>query len=114
MVNLDGSGITLHAWPFPDGDPPSPEIISDWMKLVSETMNVNKKDSESRTIALHCVAGLGRSPVMAAVALIEFGLEWQEAVELIRAKRRGAINRKQLKYLESYIPTSRNTCCVIS
>jgi protein tyrosine phosphatase type 4A len=49
---------------------------------------------------------------MAAIALIENGLDWQQAVDLIRKNRRGAINRKQLKYLENYVP-QRSSCCVI-
>ena len=88
---FDNTGIVLHAWPFPDGDPPPPAIIDDWMKLVDSTMNPNKdlpsNDNKRNSIALHCVAGLGRSPVMAAIALIEHGLDWQYAVDLIRSKR---------------------------
>lgn len=96
-------------------------------------------------MAVHCVAGLGRAPVLVSVALIELGLKYEAAVEMIRElvfnsidflniffsqskmyfiifcrKRRGAINSKQLAYLEKYRPKSRlknknghkNSCCV--
>ncbi|KAI8438875.1 hypothetical protein MSG28_011213 [Choristoneura fumiferana] len=76
----------------------------------------NKPES---AVAVHCVAGLGRAPVMVAIALIELGMKYEEAVETIRDQRRGAINSKQLSYLEKYRPKSRlkknghkNSCCV--
>ena len=41
------------------------------------------------------------------MALIELGMKYEDAIELIRQKRRGAINRKQLEYLASYKPKSK-------
>jgi protein tyrosine phosphatase type IVA len=39
---------------------------------------------------------------MVAIALMELGMTYDSAVELIRSKRRGAINQKQLEFLEKY------------
>lgn len=55
---------------------------------------------------------------MVAVALIELGYSYEDAVELIREKRRGAINAKQLEYLSKYKPqerlvTDRKKSCII-
>lgn len=58
-------------------------------------------------MAIHCVAGLGRAPVMVALALMELGMSYEEAVELIRSKRRGALNLRQLEFLEKYRPKHR-------
>ena len=66
------------------------------------------KDKDTPCIAVHCVAGLGRAPVLVAIALIEHGKEAVEAVSFIRERRRGAINAVQLAYLESYKPTRRS------
>jgi len=72
------------------------------------------------TIAVHCVAGLGRAPVLVAIALIEFAnMDAVEAVTLIRRYRRGAINEKQLSWLGQYKRNFRrtgdvNSCCAIS
>jgi protein tyrosine phosphatase type 4A len=55
------------------------------------------------TIAVHCVAGLGRAPVLVAIALIEMGMPPLDAVEFIRRYRRGAFNKPQIAYLVSAV-----------
>lgn len=54
------------------------------------------------TIAVHCVAGLGRAPVLVGISLIEAGMRPLDAVSFLRERRRGAINNKQLRFLENY------------
>lgn len=39
---------------------------------------------------------------MVAIALIEAGMNYLDAIEYIRHKRRGAINLKQLDFLSNY------------
>ncbi|GIX77757.1 protein tyrosine phosphatase type IVA 3 [Caerostris extrusa] len=90
-------------WPFDDGFPPPAKIVDDWFELLRNRF----KDDPNSCVAVHCVAGLGRAPVLVALALIELGMKYEDAVELIRQKRRGAINAKQLQYLEKYRPKSR-------
>ncbi|KAI6243886.1 hypothetical protein M3Y99_00055200 [Aphelenchoides fujianensis] len=58
-------------------------------------------------IAVHCVSGLGRSPLLVAIALMEAGMKFDDAIFLIRSQRRGALNEKQLEFLRSYKPTGR-------
>ena len=69
--------------------------------------------SHSPAIGVHCVAGLGRAPVLVCIALMHCGLSAHEAVQLVRKKRRGAINAKQLQFLEQYHPDSQTACCTI-
>lgn len=96
---------------FDDGTSPTKEIIQEWFKILRK----NFEENPECCIAVHCIAGLGRAPVMVAMAFIELGLKYEEAVELIRSKRRGAINAKQLAFLERYRPKGRlgtgNACC---
>ncbi|KAI2659380.1 Protein tyrosine phosphatase type IVA 1 [Labeo rohita] len=97
-------GIQVLDWPFDDGAPPSNQIVDDWLNL----LRVKFREEPGCCIAVHCVAGLGRAPVLVALALIE--------------KRRGAFNSKQLFYLEKYRPKMRlrfkdsnghrNNCCI--
>ena len=99
---------------FPDGERPPDEIISEFLALVDATFpGSGGGGSTPPTIAVHCVAGLGRAPVMIAIALIEKGMDAMSAVQYIRLKRRGAINALQLSYLESYVPRSKPKGCVL-
>nr|CAB3265272.1 protein tyrosine phosphatase type IVA 3 [Phallusia mammillata] len=97
---LAAKGIQVIDWAFDDGAAPPREVVDDWLKL----LKAHYKESPDNCIAVHCVAGLGRAPVLVALALMESGMRYEDAVELIRQKRRGAINSKQLQYLEKYRP----------
>jgi len=110
--------------PFPDGDPPPSEVVNDWLDLVettfsepaasSKSLSAAEANKEKRTIAVHCVAGLGRAPVLVSIALIERGMEPYDAIEFVRNKRRGAINARQLAYLEGYRRRKSGGCsCII-
>jgi len=79
--------IAVYDWVFPDGEGPPDSVITDWLALLAG-LRANK-ESKSDAIAIHCSAGLGRAPVMVAIALIEQGIDWSDAVELIRKERRG-------------------------
>lgn len=45
---------------YPDGQSPPAEIISLWLKLLADTFSEKKAKEEGHSIAIHCVAGLGR------------------------------------------------------
>ncbi|XP_030774691.1 protein tyrosine phosphatase type IVA 1-like isoform X2 [Rhinopithecus roxellana] len=68
---VEQEGIQFLDWPFDDGSSPSNQIVDDWLSLV----DVKFREEPGCCIALHCVAGLGRTP-------------------FIREKRRGAFNSK--------------------
>lgn len=115
---LKSAGVELHEMEYKDGTSPSKELIHAWLQLVDKTFYQNA--AADSCIAIHCVAGLGRAPQMVAIALIEFAnMDPVEAVSFIRARRRGAINEKQLLYLESYKKqykrpgSAESSCCVI-
>jgi protein tyrosine phosphatase type 4A len=113
---LKDAGISVFDLEYNDGTFPPNDITDKWFEIIKRQF---QEDPEG-CVAVHCVAGLGRAPVMVALALVELGLKFEEAVELIREKRRGAINSKQLGYLQKYRPKSRlklknghkNSCCI--
>jgi protein tyrosine phosphatase type 4A len=100
---LSQEGITVTDLPFDDGTPPPEDVVLEWFNLLKSRFT----DEPNSCVAVHCIAGLGRAPVLVALALIELGMKYEDAVELIREKRRGSINAKQLAYLEKYHPKSR-------
>ncbi|OQR78649.1 protein tyrosine phosphatase type IVA 1-like, partial [Tropilaelaps mercedesae] len=100
---LEKEGIKVHDLQFEDGSPPPARVVEEWLTLIRNRF----KERPDACIAVHCVAGLGRAPVLVALSLVELGMKYGDAVEHIRGRRRGAFNAKQLSYLEKYRPKSR-------
>jgi len=112
-ILLSENNINVHDWQFRDGAVPPANVVINWLNLVEKKFgplqqirkeqNVNEEmNTENPTIAVHCVAGLGRAPVLVAIALIEAGMKPLQAVEHIRRYRRGAFNTFQLDFLDKY------------
>jgi len=101
LAKLTKKKIEVHELPFADGGFPTHDIIKEWTELCHKVFAQSTPEKEE-AIAVHCVAGLGRAPVLVALALIECGMSWQQAVEEIRKKRNGAINTFQLQQLKHY------------
>jgi len=106
---LRNADIAVHDLPFPDGGFPPHDIVDKWLSLLKSAF----KDLEQETIGVHCVAGLGRAPVLVAIALIESGMNPLQAVEYIRERRRGSINMKQLQWLKNYKPKKNKGPCIL-
>ncbi|XP_038285758.1 LOW QUALITY PROTEIN: protein tyrosine phosphatase type IVA 1-like [Canis lupus familiaris] len=77
---VEKEGIQVLDWPFGDGSSPSNQIVDDGLSLV----NVRFREEPGCCIAVHCVAGLGRTPVLVALALTEGGMKNEDAVQFIR------------------------------
>ncbi|KAI8910829.1 protein-tyrosine phosphatase-like protein [Gorgonomyces haynaldii] len=107
------AGIQVHDLPFPDGEAPPDAVIHQWLTLVNQKMGLYQPQQQISPIGVHCVAGLGRAPVLVAMALIEAGMPPLDSVIYIRERRRGAINAKQLKFIEAYKKRSKESKCSI-
>ncbi|KAF9991896.1 Protein tyrosine phosphatase type IVA 1 [Entomortierella chlamydospora] len=110
---LQSEAIAVHDWPFRDGAVPPANIIKNWLQLVDARIvkcrNTSPSASEEEeeapappTVAVHCVAGLGRAPILVAIAMIELGMANLDTVEFIRRRRRGCFNSDQIRYIDGY------------
>ncbi|CAD2212664.1 protein-tyrosine phosphatase [Angomonas deanei] len=113
---VQNSGINVHSWPFDDGAPPTRAVIENWFALLDlEKSNLEKGTiTEPATVAVHCVAGLGRAPILVALALVEYGhVPALDAITLIRERRRGAINQIQMHWLVKYKRRGQGSDCSV-
>lgn len=79
---------------FDEGKLPSDKLVSDWLKVVDEffdSPNASKSEHPNKVIAVHCISGLSRAPLLVAMALAHKGMQTQIAVKVIREGKKGAI-----------------------
>ncbi|KAF8923225.1 hypothetical protein BGZ58_003219 [Dissophora ornata] len=96
---LNDIGIRVHDdMKFTDGTAPGKDVVARWLNLNDEVF-FNSPD-KGRCIAVHCVSGIGRAPVLVAISLIEGGMDSLDAIAYIRKARRGALNRIQIAFLD--------------
>ena len=86
--------IKFYDWEYPDGSNPTPELVNMWTTLVKL----------NEPVLVHCHAGLGRSPLLATIYLIEKRMDQYDAIEYIRKERPQSLNTKQIKWLSTYKP----------
>ncbi|KAG0229020.1 Protein tyrosine phosphatase type IVA 1 [Actinomortierella wolfii] len=114
---LQNAGIKVHEYPsVADGSTPNNHIINQWLDLVYARFGKDPNVQPDGAIACHCVAGLGRAPLLVAIALMEEGMSAEDSIQLIRSKRRGALNTKQIKFIQHYKPRkshSRPKCIIL-
>jgi protein tyrosine phosphatase type 4A len=103
-------GINVIELPFPDGAGPPDNVVAQWLAIVRKTF---KNNDNPHAIAVHCVAGLGRAPVLVAIALIELGMPPLDSITYIRDRRAKALNVKQINYLENYKRKNKKSCVVM-
>jgi protein tyrosine phosphatase type 4A len=88
------AGIYFHDWEFEDGSYPTQELINKWNQLIKL----------NEPVLVHCVAGLGRAPVLATISIIEKKMDQTDAIALMRSKRPQSLNSKQIEWLLEYKP----------
>ncbi|KAK4871728.1 hypothetical protein RN001_015852 [Aquatica leii] len=80
LMPFNNAGIKVIELYFLDGQFPSSVVIEDWLEIVDDHFRKYPR----LALAVHCRCGLGRSAVLVAIALMEFGVPPLNAVQLIR------------------------------
>jgi protein tyrosine phosphatase type IVA len=93
---LISAGISIHEMQFVDGSVPPPDLVKKYFDLIDKLLANN-----TNILAIHCVSGIGRAPLLIAMVLIRSGMDRMDAIEFMRSKRRGAINKIQLDWILS-------------
>jgi len=86
--------------PIEDLKAPDRQFNEKW-----ETTKVLLKNDliKGKNIVIHCMGGKGRSGTIAAILLIELGEDTKKAIEIVREKRKGAIEtEEQEKFILNY------------
>ena len=85
------SNLKWHHLPIADLSAPNREFKFKW-----ETTKVLLKNEliDGHSIIFHCRGGRGRAGTIAAILLIDFGMDKKEAIKLVRSRRVGAIETK--------------------
>ncbi|HOI15866.1 MAG TPA: cyclin-dependent kinase inhibitor 3 family protein [Geobacteraceae bacterium] len=101
-------GIRWFHLPIVDVWIPDKVFEEDWGRAGEELRQILR---EGGRIAVHCRGGLGRTGLVAARLLIEFGMAPQEAIRRVRAARPGAIQtREQKNYVRRCTRSSAERC----
>ena len=77
--------------PIADMDIPKNNTLTELNKIRPKLVTAIKAD---RSIAIHCMGGLGRSGTVAAMILVDLGIPFQSAIDVIRQFRPGAIETR--------------------
>jgi predicted protein tyrosine phosphatase len=85
---------------FPVPDVTAPSDLPATRRVVAQVLDAM---SEGKTVVVHCRGGLGRSGTIAACCLVARGRAPDEAIEIVRAARPGAVEvRDQVDFVRRF------------
>ena len=94
------NNLNWYHLPIADLSAPNNDFKYKW-----ETTKVLLKNEllEGKNVVFHCRGGKGRAGTIAAILLIDLGHEKKEAIDLVRERRKGAIETKaQENFITAY------------
>lgn len=86
---IKNEGFEYLRFPIVDGFIPNQTSDSIWQNQLSPYLFDNLK--KGKKVFIHCRGGLGRTGLIAAKLMVDFGVSPQDAINITRKSRRGAI-----------------------
>jgi hypothetical protein len=85
---LEGIDLYIH-WLIEDG--PAPDFVT--LRALADLVDDLRRDG--KRVLVHCAAGINRSGLLSAAALIRSGEDPDDAIATVRAARAGALNNPE-------------------
>jgi protein-tyrosine phosphatase len=99
IESLIPSGMALVRLPIPDMGVPGDDWERGWARTGPRLRDILRRGGR---VCIHCMGGRGRTGLVAARILIEFGMHPDRAIAAVRRARPGAIEtQEQERYLRS-------------
>ncbi|HWR10770.1 MAG TPA: hypothetical protein VN445_03010 [Rectinemataceae bacterium] len=100
-ASMPGAFLRLQL-PIPDGSTPDAAWESSWEREAPAIRSVLRRGGR---VCVHCMGGLGRTGLVAARLLVEFGMRPEEAILAVRGARPGSIETAaQEEYVRALLP----------
>ncbi len=94
---FEGTNIRVRHLPMKDHEAPAVRDLNEAATYIDEEVKAG------RTLAVHCLAGKGRTgSALAAYLMKTEGMTVKKAIEVVRGKRPGAVERRQESSLDEY------------
>jgi ADP-ribosyl-[dinitrogen reductase] hydrolase len=98
-AEVERAALVWHHLPIRDFGVPDARFEAEWQAVGPE---LRDRLEQGERLVIHCYAGLGRTGLITARLLIEFGEDPDRAIALVRSARRGSIQTaEQETYLRA-------------
>jgi len=87
---------------IPDGDIPSDNQVLQIEKTIKSNL------SEGKTLLIHCSLGRGRATMITLLYLVYEGIDFENALAMVRKRRFVYLNKKQFNFIKKYAENNRN------